>query len=379
MLGRGGAHAHERLVNHRWRFFGEDADWLQDMRLYLTKELRESKHWDSCSVDEQSWVTTWIFQLLMEKSFVRLRASADEKAATSVQDCISHDNSTLMYGLDWLKDFVLDSLVEQIPVQQIDECLEPLPELKAGDVVVLDGMKAIMYNGMRAVVCDVDQGNGRIGVRVGDDAPPIAVMQCCLFILEEGIGSELTATTPPTEGAPSDTGVDKGLEAMEQSTVDLSIDSTSFAPAPAAPLVSAPPTPAAGADGERSDEEAEAVDGVMEDVRGAASSKTALPRSDEGSAGGGVHGGGGDDDEDDPMATYEKMRRVVNDGRASDPNDALELVTMERAHHPVDLDRTLPAPKAERVERDARFAEGPPTPLGVIVRGDGSQVRPSGS
>ena len=88
-LGRGGNARNQRIINHRWRFFEEDADWLNDFIDYLVRELRESKHWSSCDKEERSWVETWIRRLLTEHSFKRIRECADDKITYGRSFCIS--------------------------------------------------------------------------------------------------------------------------------------------------------------------------------------------------------------------------------------------------------------------------------------------------
>jgi len=100
-------------------------------------------------------VETWIRRLLTEGSFKRLRKCADEKNSFGRGFCISRDNATLMYSLEWLEDFVLDALVEQIFLQEVDDTCE-IPPLEIGTAVIIDGMKAELYNGKYGLVIPDD-------------------------------------------------------------------------------------------------------------------------------------------------------------------------------------------------------------------------------
>ena len=86
-LGRGGAD--DRCVNHRWRWFAGDAQWMADFIDYLLGELRKNKHWRTCSEEEADRITSRVRGLLMQPGHVDLRKAADEKLQIGEPFCLS--------------------------------------------------------------------------------------------------------------------------------------------------------------------------------------------------------------------------------------------------------------------------------------------------
>jgi len=122
----------DALVTLRWQWMATSTEWVQQQFVaYLQSEIETSELWDALPHAAREKVLLDIKALLYSPKFGQLRGRARKHNRDGLQRNMRSDVDVPIFSSEWVMDFVLDAICEEVVAQPLyldkDPCVQPCP------------------------------------------------------------------------------------------------------------------------------------------------------------------------------------------------------------------------------------------------------------